>query len=143
MLHGTEEEIELFEEWAHADVCPVLDLETGRCDLYASRPILCRTFGPPIRNEAGDEGGGLGMCELNFVGASEGEIAAGEMSSEFRERQAAVEREFGGGRTMVAFAFGDVREKDLTRSATDLKSDEDRVEPATANLVGTGTTDAA
>ena len=49
VLNGTEEEIELFEEFAHADVCPVLDPATGRCDLYASRPILCRTFGPPIR----------------------------------------------------------------------------------------------
>ncbi len=115
VLTGTEEEIELFEEFAHADVCPVLDPGTGRCDLYGSRPVLCRTFGPPIRNEAGDEDGGLGMCELNFVGANEAEIAAGEMTSEWRGRQEAVEREFdlshSCGRTIVAFAFEAVEGK--------------------------------
>ena len=111
VLTGTEEEIELFEEFAHADACPALDAGTGRCDLYASRPILCRTFGPPIRNESGEEDGGLAICELNFVGATEGEIAAGEMDSGWRGVQEAEEDRFeaehpGWGRTMVAFAFG-------------------------------------
>ena len=109
VLTGSEEEIELFEEFAHADVCPVLDPETGRCDLYTSRPTLCRTFGPPIRIEAGDEGE-LGMCELNFVGASEEEILAAEMSSEFRVREERLDAAYaeahpGSGGTMVAFAF--------------------------------------
>ena len=31
------------------DACPVLDPETGGCDLYAARPVTCRTFGPPVR----------------------------------------------------------------------------------------------
>jgi len=29
--------------------CPALDLASGRCQLYAARPITCRTFGPPVR----------------------------------------------------------------------------------------------
>ncbi len=29
--------------------CPALDPETGACDLYASRPVTCRTYGPPVR----------------------------------------------------------------------------------------------
>lgn len=52
--------------------CPALDPETGTCDLYAWRPITCRTFGPPVRCESG----ALAICELCFVGASENEIGA-------------------------------------------------------------------
>jgi Fe-S-cluster containining protein len=29
--------------------CPALDPASGRCDLYASRPLSCRTYGPPVR----------------------------------------------------------------------------------------------
>jgi len=52
--------------------CAALDPETQTCDLYAARPITCRTFGPPVRTDSGD----LGVCELCFEGASEDEIAA-------------------------------------------------------------------
>ena len=110
MLTGSEDEVELFEEWAHAEPCPVLDPETQTCDLYAHRPILCRTFGPPIRNDADDPGAGLAICELCFTEASEAEIAAAEMDSSFRVEQERVETEFertnpDGGATIVAFAF--------------------------------------
>ena len=54
------------------DFCPALDPETGLCELYGSRPITCRTFGPPLHFP--DEG--LGVCEVCFEGASESEIAA-------------------------------------------------------------------
>jgi Fe-S-cluster containining protein len=57
---------------ADDDPCAALDPETGTCDLYAARPITCRTFGPPVRCESGD----LGVCELCFDGAGEEEIAA-------------------------------------------------------------------
>src|SRR6202142_738830 len=60
---------------ADDDPCAALDPETGTCDLYAARPITCRTFGPPVRCESGD----LGVCELCFEGASEAEIAACEV----------------------------------------------------------------
>jgi Fe-S-cluster containining protein len=51
--------------------CPVLDPDAGTCDLYDARPLTCRTFGPAIRGP-----GGIGVCELCFVGATEEEIAA-------------------------------------------------------------------
>jgi Fe-S-cluster containining protein len=60
---------------ADDDPCPALDPETGTCDLYAARPITCRTFGPPVRCESGD----LGVCELCFDGASDAEISACEV----------------------------------------------------------------
>src|ERR1022692_4270746 len=60
---------------ADDDPCAALDPETATCDLYAARPITCRTFGPPVRCESGD----LGVCELCFEGASDVEIAACEV----------------------------------------------------------------
>ncbi len=52
--------------------CPVLDPATGVCDLYASRPITCRAFGPVTRVD----NGALAACELCYEGASEEEMAA-------------------------------------------------------------------
>ncbi|HEX4962335.1 MAG TPA: YkgJ family cysteine cluster protein [Thermoanaerobaculia bacterium] len=49
--------------------CPVLDPETGRCDLYSHRPITCRSFGPPV--QIGESP--LPPCRLCFQGAS-GEV---------------------------------------------------------------------
>lgn len=60
-----------FEEFGDDEPCPALDPDTGLCDLYAARPITCRSFGPPVRTEDG-----LGVCELCFLGASDAEIAA-------------------------------------------------------------------
>lgn len=56
------------------DPCPVLDPITGLCELYESRPMTCRVFGPPVR--CGD--GGIGVCELCFEGATPDQIAACE-----------------------------------------------------------------
>jgi Fe-S-cluster containining protein len=68
-----------FEDFANDASCPALDPATGRCDLYASRPMTCRVFGPPVR-AAGDDGAeGLGHCELCFVGATPQQVAACEM----------------------------------------------------------------
>jgi Fe-S-cluster containining protein len=67
---------ERFLNFANDEPCPVLDPESGACDLYTSRPLTCRVFGPPVRS--GPEGG-LGVCELCFHGASSEEIAACEM----------------------------------------------------------------
>ena len=41
---GSEAE-ERFAAFANDEVCPVLDPETGLCDLYDARPMTCRTFG--------------------------------------------------------------------------------------------------
>jgi Fe-S-cluster containining protein len=68
--------LERFTTFADEEPCPVLDPKTGSCDLYSSRPMTCRTFGPPVRS--GPEGG-LGVCELCYHGASDEQIAACEM----------------------------------------------------------------
>ena len=96
----------LFEEFANDEPCPVLDPQTGRCDLYAARPLTCRVFGPPVQSE-----GGLGVCELCYHGASEEEIAACEMTVDLEGIEPALldelERSTGRrGRTIVAFAVG-------------------------------------
>src|SRR5438105_9502158 len=49
--------------------CPNLN-ESGECMIYDSRPLVCRTFGLPLRdgdNYLGD------VCELNFTSASDAE----------------------------------------------------------------------
>ena len=67
-----------FADFANDERCPALDPETGACDLYAARPITCRTFGPPVR--AGAEA--VGVCELCFHGATDSEIAACEVEAD-------------------------------------------------------------
>jgi Fe-S-cluster containining protein len=56
------------DEWP----CPALDPDAGTCDLYAARPLTCRTFGPAV--SLGGEA--LGVCELCYHGATEQQIAA-------------------------------------------------------------------
>lgn len=68
---GTLERILQDDEAAAGEPCPALDPETGLCELYESRPITCRTFGPPLHFK----GESLGVCELCFQGASDEEIA--------------------------------------------------------------------
>ena len=76
VLGVTESEQERFEEFANEAVCPALDPATGRCDVYAWRPMTCRVFGPPVRMGDGEA---LGHCELCFHGATEDEVEACEM----------------------------------------------------------------
>jgi Fe-S-cluster containining protein len=64
------------EDEADETACPALDPETRTCELYESRPLTCRLFGPPVRGASG----AIGVCELCFHGASENEIAACEMT---------------------------------------------------------------
>jgi Fe-S-cluster containining protein len=68
-------DVDAFEDFANEAACPALDPATGRCDVYAWRPLTCRVFGPPVRIE----GDALGCCELCFTQATEEEIAACEM----------------------------------------------------------------
>jgi Fe-S-cluster containining protein len=96
---------ERFAEFANDEVCPVLDPETGLCDLYDSRPMTCRTFGPPGRTE-----GGLAVCELCFHGATDKEIAACEMVADPEDLEAELlkklENRHGAcGQTLVAFCL--------------------------------------
>ena len=74
ILNEGDEAEEQFSEFANDEPCPALDPVTGKCELYESRPMTCRVFGPPVESEDG-----LGVCELCYHGASEAEIAACEM----------------------------------------------------------------
>jgi Fe-S-cluster containining protein len=101
ILDDSPEVEDRFAEFANDEPCPVLDPETGMCDLYDARPMTCRVFGPPVRSEEG-----LGVCELCYHGATETEIAACEMHLETDELEAEltsqIERQ---GNTIVAFAL--------------------------------------
>ena len=57
---------ERFFERNEAHPCPALDPRTGACELYAARPLTCRSYGPPVRIGQED----LPPCRLCFVGAS-------------------------------------------------------------------------
>ncbi len=106
ILDESEAAAERFEVFANDEPCPVLNPQTGMCDLYAARPMTCRVFGPPVQSE-----GGLGVCELCYHGASEAEIAACEMTVDSGGVEAALLDELVRstgmrGRTIVAFALG-------------------------------------
>jgi Fe-S-cluster containining protein len=93
-----------FAEFANDEPCPVLDPETGSCELYESRPMTCRVFGPPVRSEDG-----LGVCELCFQGATPEEVAACEMIPDPDDLESALleqlEQSGVKGNTIVAFAL--------------------------------------
>jgi Fe-S-cluster containining protein len=109
LLGNSAEERERFEEFANEAACPALDPATGRCDVYAWRPMTCRVFGPPVRMDAqmGEMGEGLalGHCELCFVGASEGEVARCEMAVPHELEAGLLHEIDAGGETLVAFAL--------------------------------------
>ncbi len=95
-----------FEDFANDEPCPVLDPVTGTCDLYAARPIACRTFGPPMPNAEG----GLAVCELCFVGAPASEVARCAVDAHFLdiEAEAVTQHEAltgARGLTLIAFAL--------------------------------------
>jgi Fe-S-cluster containining protein len=94
-----------FAQFANDEPCPALDPDTGNCELYESRPMTCRTFGPPVRSEEG-----LGVCELCYHGASDEEIASCEMVPDPGDLESALlqqlQRTTGvRGETIVAFAL--------------------------------------
>ncbi|MBW4038066.1 MAG: YkgJ family cysteine cluster protein [Acidobacteria bacterium] len=105
LLFTAPEHEDVFEEFANEEPCPVLDPATGTCDLYASRPVQCRTFGPPVRDE--DEN--LTVCELCFVDAPAEEVERCEMDQSWRAAEEALVAEAETrsglhGPTIVAFA---------------------------------------
>jgi Fe-S-cluster containining protein len=106
ILGTTEAEQERFEEFANDAVCPALDPATGRCDVYAWRPMTCRVFGPPVRVESGvGDGDALGHCELCFHGASEAEVEACEMLVPHALESELIEETVSQADTVVAYAL--------------------------------------
>lgn len=94
-----------FADFANEEPCPALDPDTGRCDLYESRPMTCRVFGPPLRSEEG-----FGVCELCFHGATDKEIAACEINPDPEDLESTllqeIEKASGAqGKTIVAFCL--------------------------------------
>ncbi|MHB1021239.1 MAG: YkgJ family cysteine cluster protein [Acidobacteriaceae bacterium] len=106
LLEESEDAAARFEDFANDEPCPVLDPTTGTCDLYAARPLPCRTFGPPVRNEEG----GLAVCKLCFHEATPEAVAACEMIPDpdhledelLHELQTSTGAE---GYTLIAFAL--------------------------------------
>ena len=101
---------EAFADFANDEPCPVLDPDTGTCDLYAFRPVQCRTFGPPVR----DEDDHLTVCELCFVDAPAAEVARCEMDQSWRQQEEtliehAEQHSALFGPTLVAFALAPVK----------------------------------
>jgi Fe-S-cluster containining protein len=101
LLNGnTEAEDRFFER--HATLpCPVLDPETGLCELYAARPLSCRTFGLPVR--IGDQD--LPPCRLCFRDASAQEIEACRVAVDPEGLEDQILGDAGGVQTLIAFAL--------------------------------------
>jgi Fe-S-cluster containining protein len=96
----------LFEEFANDEPCPVLDPHSGTCDLYESRPLLCRTFGPPMRTAENN----LATCELCFIHATTEEIAACELDPTIPAQEEASNEAFNAahnlhGQMLIAYAL--------------------------------------
>jgi Fe-S-cluster containining protein len=110
LLFTSPEHEEAFADFANDEVCPVLDPETGTCDLYAARPIQCRTFGPPVR----DEEEHLTVCELCFVEAPLEAVKRCEMDQSWRADEEALIADAEAraklhGPTIVAYALSESR----------------------------------
>jgi Fe-S-cluster containining protein len=106
ILNEDHEATILFEEFANDEPCPVLDPTTGTCDLYEHRPILCRTFGPPMRTEEGN----LATCELCYIHATTEEIAACELDPTLPAQEDASNEAYNAahnlhGETLIAYAL--------------------------------------
>jgi len=96
-----------FVERHAGEPCPALDPASGRCDLYAHRPLVCRFFGPPVR--LGGEG--FPPCRLCFVTAGPAEVEACRVEPDPEGLEEALldrlEAERGPGwETVVAFVLG-------------------------------------
>ena len=73
ILDDDEEAEDRFAALPDEAYCPALDPQSLTCDVYRSRPLTCRIFGPAVRSAGGEV---LGVCELNYQGASDEQIAA-------------------------------------------------------------------
>jgi Fe-S-cluster containining protein len=106
-LIGEDEDAERRFCVAHWELaCPALDPATGRCELYAWRPLACRTMGTPVRLGGQD----LASCGFCFGPASEEEVERCRARPDPEGREDglldAVETRTGRkGETFIAFAL--------------------------------------
>lgn len=93
-----------FTRFGHAP-CPALDPDTGACDLYAWRPVSCRTYGLPVRLGRED----LPSCRLCFVDAPASEVEGCRVEPDPDGEEDLVltllERSGNRGSTLVAYAL--------------------------------------
>ena len=66
--------------------CPALDSTSGWCELYAFRPLSCRTFGLPVRTA----GIVLGPCSLGFRTAQPAEIVDATVEPDPDDREGSL-----------------------------------------------------
>lgn len=69
LREATEREKHEFFNRSASIPCPALD-DSGACSIYENRPLVCRTFGVPLRDGRNFSGE---VCELNFTTASDEE----------------------------------------------------------------------
>lgn len=105
-LSEDEAAAEAFAEKYHALPCPALDPERGTCDLYAARPISCRSYGPAVCIDGDD----LPPCHLCFVGALRRDVEAARVRIHIAGRERAALLALGAahvpsGDTIVAFVL--------------------------------------
>jgi Fe-S-cluster containining protein len=104
VLNDDDDAVEAFCARFAAEPCPVLDGATGRCELYAARPIACRTFGPPVHIGTQD----LPTCDWCFSGTPEDAArATAVVDAEGREDALLTRIEDAGvrGDTVIALAL--------------------------------------
>ncbi len=89
-----------FERYA-AVPCPLLDPVSRLCDLYAYRPISCRTYGLPVR--IGEQK--LPPCRLCFQGADAACIEACRVTVDPDGLEDLLLGEVGEGETLIAWAL--------------------------------------
>ncbi len=75
------EEKEAFFERTQSTPCPNLD-ESGACMMYEHRPLVCRTFGLPLREGRKYIGD---ICELNFTQSTRTERMAAAWDLEWED----------------------------------------------------------
>jgi Fe-S-cluster containining protein len=67
LRESTSEEKDAFFDRTQSTACPNLD-DAGLCMMYEHRPLVCRTFGLPLREKRSYVGD---VCELNFNDATQ------------------------------------------------------------------------
>jgi len=110
-LRGSEVELDAYLERHAPAPCPALDPAAGTCDLYAWRPVTCRTHGPPARYGGED----VAPCRLCFVGAAPADIEGCRIVPDRGGLEAAILAALGDGaheedgETLIAFALTERR----------------------------------
>lgn len=81
--------------------CPALDPATGGCELYAHRPLTCRTFGPPLW--IGTEP--VPPCHQCFVDAPAAAVERCRVAPDPDDQEGRLLRQLPAGETVVAWAL--------------------------------------